>query len=1020
MDSGSRQHHRKSLRTRPSQLLEGHHAEPLSPLNQADHSQKFQNRQSAMSLFSLFSKPKVEKAHGYAESGIIPLPSRRALDEDGSRHSRRYLSTPLGTRDGEDPPFRAPSALSFRGRGNKSHRTKSAAPVPQVSRKHVPNEALPLFQAFPQATKYGVLEVSTMSAETVLQKSRSRRTAGSQSSIGEGFSRASVEDTSSVDTRRAAKNTMRHFASGSISHEELPSKMFVLINSGYLLQYREDGPSNRLPEKVLELGEESAAFACDLIPGKHHVLQVSQAVDSQGVMLAPTSSLLSRLRFRSAADKLPASHFLLVMPSAKEMEKWMAALREEIEGVGGKEARVDTAVRPWTEEVTGRDGFNELKKTPSKSHRYRVNRESSTAAMPEDVERSESRLSGLQGEEEKSETATLDGIERQADQLAEGAQASLHRNAPEHDAQSTSSSIALSEQQKRLSSIGESRRMSHATVATTIAPSSRANSITGSAQSEYSNKDSSEATRENAPTKSPYRMLASYAVSRRRSAMPTSTPRDSAPSHQDAYKAHRISAQPEMESLASSRLARDRPLPALPSSPRKLGVATSEPNLRSVASTKKRHDSKMPSPPPSLEEAARPESVVGELPSPSNWNPERSPSKQASTFHAASSDAPQPALRMFDPSQARRSSGPKSFSLPLRVNPPNHNCPPRRSDTGTYNPVIDNKKPHEPRQSNSTPGPSQKPPAYPTPPPPTTSLQPLSSPKAGNNFRQPSRVSSGNLSLFPPPTSPALSQQPGTASPNDSSGLPPHSSHPGVVAPGNNHAPRALRRPTSMQVRSNPAPFLQTMRTGVGSPSAASATSSSRSFTAPVPPPPPIRSLKPSRSSPSSSTNILTSSPSSQHQQSPHHLPLLATPSPHHHSHLNDGEAADQQTPLPLTKSSSTTSTSSNRCPSPLPPPPPPPPRPTSSTIGRKPPTTTIPRSSSPLPELDLGLPVVGLGPPPAPAPRVPLPAPPSSSSSQAQPQARPASGVAFSTPPVGPETGTGTGTGAGRVGVRV
>ncbi|KAI7228833.1 hypothetical protein KC330_g7734 [Hortaea werneckii] len=961
-----------------------------------------------MSLFSLFSKPKVEKAHGYAESGIIPLPSRRALDEDGSRHSRQYLSTPVGTRDGEDPPFRAPSALSFRGRGNKSHRIKNATPVPQVSRKHVPNEALPLFQAFPQATKYGVLEVSTMSAETVLQKSRSRRTAGSQSSIGDGFSRASVEDTGSMDTRRAAKTTMKHFASGSISHEELPSKMFVLINSGYLLQYREDGPSNRLPEKVLELGEESAAFACDLIPGKHHVLQVSQAVDSQGVMLAPTSSLLSRLRFRSAADKLPASHFLLVMPSAKEMEKWMAALREEIEGVGGKEARVDTAVTPWTEEATGRDRFNELKKTPSKSHRYRVNRESSFAVLPENIERSESRQSGLQ-DEEKSETATLDGIERQADQLAEGAQTSLHRNAPEHDAQSTSSSIALSEQQKRLSSVGESRRMSHATVATTIAPSSRANSMTGSAHSEYSNKESSEPKRENMPTKSPYRMLASYAVSRRRSAMPTSTPRDNAPSHQDAYKAHGISAQPEMESLASSRLARDRPLPALPSSPRKLGVVSSEPNLRNVASTKKRHDSKMPSPPPSLEEAARPESVVGELPSPSNWNSERSPSKQASTFHAASSDAPQPALRTVESSQPRRSSGPKSFSLPLRVNPPNHNCPPRRSDTGPFNPAIDNKKARELRPSISTPEPelSQKLPAYPTP---TPSLQPLASPKAGNNFRQPSRAPSGNLSLFPP-SSPALSQ-PGTASPNDSPGLSPHSPHPGA-APGNH--PRALRRPTSMQVRSNPAPFLQTMRAGGGSPSAAA--TSSRSFTAP----PPIRNLKPSRSS----TNIISPSSSSSSQQTPapHRLSLLPTTPSQQNLLLSDEESADQPTPLP------SSSSSTNRCPSPHPPPASSSSRsgssrPTSTSISTTTPTSTTtttttttrkptPRSSSSLPELDLGLPVVGLGPPPAPAPRVPLPAPPSQSqSSQAQAQsqsqaretersarpARPGSGVGYPT----------------------
>ncbi|KAI7046540.1 hypothetical protein KC366_g2958 [Hortaea werneckii] len=918
-----------------------------------------------MSLFSLFSKPKVEKAHGYAEPGINPLPSRRALDEDGSRH---YLSTPDGSRDGGDAPFRAPSALSFRGRGGRSHRTKNATPASQASRKHVPNEALPLFQAFPQATKYGVLEVSTMSAETVLHKSRSRRTAGSQSSIGEAFSRASVEDAGNGDTRRAAKTTMKHFANGSMSHEELPSKMFVLINSGYLLQYREDGPSNRLPEKVLELGEESAAFACDLIPGRHHVLQVSQAVDSQGVMLAPTSSLLSKLRFRSAADKLPASHFLLVMPSAKEMEKWMAALREEIEGVGGKEARADSDIRPWTEETTGRDGFNELKKTPSKSHRYQVKRESSIAVLPENIERSERRLSRLQDEEEKSETATLDSIERQADQLAEGAQASIHRNAPEHDAQSTSSSIAFSEQQKRLSSIRESRRMSHATVATTIAPSSRANSMTGSAQSEYSNKGSSEATRENVPTKSPYRTLASYAVSRRRSAMPTSTPRESAASHQDAYKAHRISVQPEMESLASSQLARDRPLPALPSSPRGLGVATSEPNLRNAASTKVRHDSKMPSPPPSLEEAVRPESVVGELPSPSNWNVERSQSKQAFPFHATSSDALQPALRTGGPSQPRRSSGPKSFSLPLRVNPPNHNCPPRRSDTGTCN-SVDHKK-----ASDSTPG-SELPQKLPCPTP--TSLQPLASPKPGNNFRRPSRAPSGNLSLFPP-TSPALSQ-PGTPSPSDSPGLSPHSLYAGN--------PRALRRPTSMQVRSNPAPFLQSMRasSGTGPPPTAAAASAttSRSFTAPAP----IRNLKPSRSA----SNMHSPSQPLQH--------ALPPPFPTNLS----AESADHNTPLPLPQT---------RSPSPLPPP-----SSSSSRPATSRPPSTIPattrriKTQSSLPELDLGLPVVGLGPPPAPAPKAPLPAPPSQAqASRSGVAVRPASALPYST--------TTASAPAGRVGV--
>ncbi|KAI7247731.1 hypothetical protein KC319_g6326 [Hortaea werneckii] len=503
----------------PSQpWWEGDDAEPRSPLDQADHAPKLRNRRSAMSLFSLFSQPKVERAHGYAEQGIDPPSSRRARDPAGSHH----------------------------------HRGGHASPVAHVSRKRVPHETLPLFHAFARATKYGVLPVATTSAETALQKPRSRSTAGSQSSIGEAFPQLTAHDPGSgADNRRAAKTattttttttTTKHSANRSVSHaDEFPSKMFVLINSGYLLQYREDGPSNRLPEKVLELGEESAAFACDLIPGRHHVLQVSRAVDSQGVMLAPTSTLWSKLRFRNTADKLPASRFLLVMPNAKEMEKWMAALRKEIEVVRGKGARADAEIGLWTEEATRREKLNKLKKQPSQSHRSRGRRKSSIAALPENAKGSDRRLSRLHDEEQeqqqeeeeeekkqsnddnnkKAEKATLDRIEKQADKLAEGAPPSLHRNELEHDAQSRSSSIAFSEQRKRSSSsIHESRRMSHATVATTIAPSSRANSMTGSAQSEYSNRGSSEATREDMPTKSPYRVLASYTASRRRSVMP--------------------------------------------------------------------------------------------------------------------------------------------------------------------------------------------------------------------------------------------------------------------------------------------------------------------------------------------------------------------------------------------------------------------------------------------------------------------------------------------------------------------
>ncbi|TKA30160.1 hypothetical protein B0A50_02879 [Salinomyces thailandicus] len=434
------------MRTRPSQILKDHHAEPLSPLKQADKNSKLQNRQSNMPLFNLFSKPKVEKSRGYAEQGLSPVASRRGLDGDRSNPD---FSLSAGNGKGRDELPRAQSALSFRGKASRTTGSpKNGNPTSHGAqpRKNAAWEAPPLFQAYPQSIKHGMLGVSLMTAESVLQKSKSRMATGTHGSGGKSAPRGSLEDTGSTDTRRGAKTTMRHVANGAVGYVELPRKIFVLATSGYLLQYAESGPSNRLPERLLELGEESAAYACDLIPGKHHVLQVSQAVDSSGVMIANSGGIFAKLGMRSAAAKRITSHFLLVMPDAREMESWMAAIRLEIEGLS-KNARPKTGVGPASKSAAASaSGFDELKKMPSMSHRYQVKRDPTSPRLVEkpSADAFDTLLPPprIMDDDENSAADTIEGIENDAERLAEEAKSQPRKKTRDHDTQSTTSSAA--------------------------------------------------------------------------------------------------------------------------------------------------------------------------------------------------------------------------------------------------------------------------------------------------------------------------------------------------------------------------------------------------------------------------------------------------------------------------------------------------------------------------------------------------------------------------------------------------
>ncbi|KAF2861584.1 hypothetical protein K470DRAFT_256710 [Piedraia hortae CBS 480.64] len=169
-----------------------------------------------------------------------------------------------------------------------------AATAPAVSTPEPPVgfgllDPLPtLSQASRQATKQGRVAISVLAADGTLVKSRVRALA---------------------------------------QHH---TKLIVLLPSGYLLQYATDGSDDRLPESILALGPDSAAFACDLIPGQQFVLQVVHSIEREASIPGRTS-FLTRLGIRHASTRRSLVRMLLILLDAFEMETWMSSIRQVID-----------------------------------------------------------------------------------------------------------------------------------------------------------------------------------------------------------------------------------------------------------------------------------------------------------------------------------------------------------------------------------------------------------------------------------------------------------------------------------------------------------------------------------------------------------------------------------------------------------------------------------------------------------------------------------------------------------------
>ena len=209
----------------------------------------------------------------------------------------------------------------------------------------------PLFQAYPQAVKHAQLPICTTSIEVLmrLQAATNGSAAAAAAAATATAATANASDTLddrvavAVAERSAEKPKRRHRRNTSASSIKLEwvSKIYVLVTSGYLLQYSAEGSFDRLPEKILPISRDSAAFASDLIPGRHWVLRVCASTDADGLQTADSRSIFYRLPFRGI-ERRHASTFLMVFEGAEEMESWISTLRREIEQLGGKKHLSET------------------------------------------------------------------------------------------------------------------------------------------------------------------------------------------------------------------------------------------------------------------------------------------------------------------------------------------------------------------------------------------------------------------------------------------------------------------------------------------------------------------------------------------------------------------------------------------------------------------------------------------------------------------------------------------------------
>ena len=322
-------------RARPPDVDTMRHDENRVPLRE----DRMAKRESRINLRGLFGKAKPNKTVRGSES----TSSLRELSRSGKRISLAEISNwphttqpPRSDTSTSNAPSNSSASSPTSAGLLKQSRKSAASAEPDLSPVARGTIAIPLFKAYPQAIKHGTLPCCTTPVENLLRLHTTK--SGSISSKSELSQSKTALD--SVEEATGEKKTEGGKKKGK-NALEWKSKIYVLVTSGYLLQYAAEGTFNRLPEKALQLTRESAVFASDLLPGKHWVLQVASSMDANGNSMADPRSRISKLAFRNNA-KRQVANFLLIFESAENMDSWLATLRKEIQSLGGRRKLSET------------------------------------------------------------------------------------------------------------------------------------------------------------------------------------------------------------------------------------------------------------------------------------------------------------------------------------------------------------------------------------------------------------------------------------------------------------------------------------------------------------------------------------------------------------------------------------------------------------------------------------------------------------------------------------------------------
>lgn len=289
---------------------------------------------SKSSLRSLFSRDKPTRA--------ATAPDRKLDEIDEAQQTTAQTvtvpNTPLSP--GILTPKTTASTPALASPTTPRARLKTAR-TPPIEPKPPPKEQYgwkppPLLQAYPQAIKHECLSAPAMSTDSILRLHATMNKSGAE----DGRAGKSGHDESGhAMWKKKEQKERRHLRtlSGTINKVEWSKKIYVLATTGYILQYAGEGKNDRLPEKMLQLGPQSVAFASDAIPGKHWVLQVSRdpAADAGPAPPEPPKPKFARFGFHRSPARRLARSFLLVFDNPDSMISWLMAVRAEIEARGG-------------------------------------------------------------------------------------------------------------------------------------------------------------------------------------------------------------------------------------------------------------------------------------------------------------------------------------------------------------------------------------------------------------------------------------------------------------------------------------------------------------------------------------------------------------------------------------------------------------------------------------------------------------------------------------------------------------